>query len=109
MSSWKRACEVEAMEPGDMLRLETRPPIAVYRVDDEFFATAATCTHMESCLTEGYLDDDEVECALHAATFNVRTGKALSLPATVSLRTFDVSVEEDGVYVEIPDDVEDAE
>ena len=89
-----------------MLRLETRPPIAIYRVGDDFYATEATCTHMDSCLTEGYLDGDQVECSLHMARFCVRTGKALTLPATVALRTFKVEVEDDAVFVEGPADSE---
>ncbi len=97
-----RACSVADMNDGDMLRVETNPPAAVYRVGEEFYATEATCTHMESCLTEGYLDGDVVECALHGARFCVRTGRALSLPATIPLRVFKVSVSDDSVFLEIP-------
>ena len=101
MNDMIRACSTSEMADGDMRRLETSPPIAIYRVGDEFFATAATCTHMESCLTEGYLDGDVVECALHAATFCVRTGKALSLPATEPLQTFEVAVQGEDVLVRV--------
>lgn len=100
----KRVCAVSEMSDGDMRRVEVRPPIAVYRVEGKFFATAATCTHMESCLAEGYLDDDVVECALHGAKFSVRDGRALSLPATESLQTFPVQVSGGDVWVEVPDD-----
>lgn len=99
----KRVCSASEMSDGDMLRVEACPPIAIYRVDGEFFATAATCTHMESCLTEGYLDDDIVECALHGAKFNVRDGQALTLPAMEALQTFAVEVEGDDVYVAVPE------
>ncbi len=98
----QKACAASDLSDGDMLRLETRPPIAIYRVGDDFYATEATCTHMDSCLTEGYLDGDQVECSLHMARFCVRTGKALTLPATVALRTFKVEVEDDAVFVEVP-------
>lgn len=98
-----KACSVVDMADGDMLRVETRPPIAIYRVGDDFYATEATCTHMTSCLTEGYLDGDVVECALHMAKFCVRTGKALSLPATVPLRTFPTVVVDGEVLVNMPD------
>jgi nitrite reductase/ring-hydroxylating ferredoxin subunit len=100
----KRVCAASEMSDGDMRRMETRPAIAIYRVEGEFFATAATCTHMESCLTEGYLDDDVVECALHGAKFSVRDGRALALPATEPLQTFAVEVSGGDVYVEVPDE-----
>lgn len=99
-----RVCAMSDMSDGDMRRLEHRTPIAIYRVAGEFFATAATCTHMESCLTDGYLDNDIVECALHGAKFNVRTGRALALPATEPLRTFNVCLDADDVFVDLPDD-----
>lgn len=99
-----RICAVSEMTDGDMRRVNVRPPIAIYRVAGEFFATAATCTHLESCLTEGYLDDDVVECALHGAKFNVRDGRALALPATTPLQTFPLHVEGGDVYVEIQED-----
>lgn len=99
----KRICATSEMNDGDMWRVECHPPIALFRVEGEFFATAATCTHMESCLTDGYLDEDVVECALHGAKFNVRDGRALALPATTPLQTFPIHVESGVVYVEIPD------
>ncbi|WP_292023110.1 non-heme iron oxygenase ferredoxin subunit [Maritimibacter sp. UBA3975] len=96
---WKAFCAVDDLEDGDMRSFCHQPKIAIYRVGDEFLATGAICTHMESDLTEGYLDDDVVECALHAATFNVRDGRALSLPATEPLTTYPVRVE--GGMVEV--------
>ena len=99
-----RICAASEMSDGDMRRVEVRPPIAIFRVEGEFFATAATCTHMESCLTEGYLDDDVVECSLHGAKFSVRDGRALALPAMEPLQTFTVEVEGGDVYVEVPED-----
>lgn len=100
----QRVCAASEMVDGDMRRVEVRPPIAIYRVDGEFFATAATCTHMESCLTEGWLDDDVVECALHGAKFNVRDGRVLALPASEPLQTFAVEVADGDVYVQLPED-----
>jgi 3-phenylpropionate/trans-cinnamate dioxygenase ferredoxin subunit len=99
-----RICRASEMSDGDMRRVEVRPPIAIYRVEGEFFSTAATCTHMESCLTEGYLDDDIVECALHGAKFSVRDGRVVARPAVEPLQTFAVVVEDGDVYVELPEE-----
>lgn len=101
---WKAICAANDLQNGEMRSFCGNPRIAIYRVDDEFFATAATCTHMESDLTEGYLDGDVVECALHAATFSIRSGEALALPATEPLRVFDVKIEDNQVYVGLSDD-----
>nr|ART36372.1 C559 [uncultured bacterium] len=57
---------------------------------------------MESCLTDGYLDGDVVECALHMARFCVRTGRALTLPGTVPLQTFPVRLADAEIQVGLP-------
>ena len=69
-------------------------PIAVYHLEDgTFCATEAICSHQYALLTDGLLEGDLVECPLHAAQFNVRTGEALSDPAEVDLKTYEVRIE----------------
>lgn len=99
--AWVQACRVGDLGPGDMLRLDVEPPVAVFNVDGEFFAADDTCTHAESSLSEGYLEGDEVECVWHFARFCVRTGKAKSLPATRDLNTYEVRVEGGSVFVKL--------
>jgi nitrite reductase/ring-hydroxylating ferredoxin subunit len=52
-------------------------------------------------LSEGYVEGDEVVCALHEARFCLRTGRVLSPPATMPLRIYPVKIEGDDVMVEI--------
>ena len=95
-----KVCEANALKPGEALKFEAPRAIALFRVDDEFFATDDTCTHAQSSLSDGYIDGDVVECAFHGAKFCVRTGKVLSLPATQPLKTFSVKVEDGSVFVD---------
>lgn len=90
---------------GEMRAVATEPPVALYRLDDGYVATADTCTHMYSSLCDGYLDGDVVECVLHMATFSVRSGAALTLPATQALRTFPVREVDGVVSVEVDEDM----
>ena len=83
------------------MTLDVDPPVAVWNVDGEFFATDDTCTHEKYSLTAGYLDGCEAECALHWAKFDVRTGAALCLPATRSLATYPVMVDHGEVFVDL--------
>lgn len=76
-------------------------PIAIWNVDGNFYATTDICSHEESSLSEGELEGEIVECALHGARFNVRTGKVLSLPAVVGIQTYPVRVTGDDVEIEI--------
>jgi len=100
--SWVRACAVADIEPGDALVVTADPRVAVFNVDGEFLATADTCTHAESSLADGYLEGDQVECSWHMARFCLRTGAALTLPATEPLATFRTQVRGDEVFVELP-------
>lgn len=95
-----KVCSSEDLAEGDILRFEGGPePILVCNVGGEFFATQDTCTHDEWALSDGYLEDDIIECTLHWAKFCVRTGKVKALPASVPLRTFEVRVEGNAVLV----------
>ncbi|MGH7156344.1 MAG: non-heme iron oxygenase ferredoxin subunit [Acetobacteraceae bacterium] len=78
--------------------------IALYHLaGNEYRATGNICTHEYAQLSDGWLEDGQIECCLHAARFDVRTGKALSAPAEVDLPVFDVKVEGDDLLVRIPD------
>jgi 3-phenylpropionate/trans-cinnamate dioxygenase ferredoxin subunit len=82
--------------PGEGRRVDADPPIAVWNVGGVLYATDDTCTHAQASLSDGYLDEDLVECPFHSALFCVRTGEPVSPPATVPLRTYLVEVDEDG-------------
>ena len=75
--------------------------IALCRLDDDFFAIDNICTHEHACFTDGFIDDDEVECPLHQARFQIRTGKAMSAPATEDLRTYRVMRRGDHIFVKL--------
>lgn len=100
MSEFVTVARVGDLEPGEMKMVRIgRQRIAIYNVDGEIFATDDTCTHEEASLTEGELYGDVVECPLHGAAFNVRTGEVEAFPAVVDLPTFPVRVEGDEIQV----------
>ena len=75
--------------------------LAVYNIGGEFFATDDECTHGAASLAEGILEDDVIECTLHFGAFNVKTGKAVSAPCFVPLRTYKVAVKDGQVFVDL--------
>jgi nitrite reductase/ring-hydroxylating ferredoxin subunit len=85
------------------LRVDVDPPVALFRVGEQIYATADSCTHEEWSLgEEGELEGFEVTCSLHLARFDIRTGRPLCLPATRALRTYTVMVEDGEVYIAEP-------
>ncbi len=77
----------------------TGDDVAVFHDEGEFFALDDTCTHQEASLAEGWVEDGEVECPLHAARFSLRTGEALSLPAVRGARCHRVEVRDGEVWL----------
>ena len=96
-----RVCTVDELPEGEARRLDTSPPIAVFRAEGSFYAIDDTCTHQEASLADGYLEGLEVECPLHAACFDLRTGEPSGPPATRPVRTHEILVD-DGVIFVVP-------
>jgi 3-phenylpropionate/trans-cinnamate dioxygenase ferredoxin subunit len=77
--------------------------VAMFRIGNEVFAIGDRCSHAEASLAEGEVFDHDVECPRHGSEFDLRTGKALSLPATRAVPTYPVSIEDGTVYLMIED------
>jgi 3-phenylpropionate/trans-cinnamate dioxygenase ferredoxin subunit len=74
--------------------------ICVTRVGDEVFAINDVCSHSDASLSEGEIIDFKIECWLHGAEFDLRTGEALSPPAVAPIKVYPVIVDGDSVTVE---------
>jgi 3-phenylpropionate/trans-cinnamate dioxygenase ferredoxin subunit len=75
--------------------------ICVARVGEEVFAIDDTCSHSDASLSEGDVSGFKIECWLHGAEFDLRTGDALTPPAVAPLKTYGINVDGDSVTVEI--------
>jgi 3-phenylpropionate/trans-cinnamate dioxygenase ferredoxin subunit len=75
--------------------------ICVARVGAEVFAISDTCSHSEASLSEGDILGFKIECWLHGAEFDLRTGEALTLPANIPAKTYPVIVTEDTVQISV--------
>lgn len=71
--------------------------------ENEWYAIDDMCTHDGGPLGEGELLGYEIECPRHGAHFDVRTGEALTLPATRPVNAYKVHVEGNQVFVELPE------
>jgi nitrite reductase/ring-hydroxylating ferredoxin subunit len=76
-----------------------RERVLLANVDGEFYALRDACGHRQEPLSKGTLEGHVVECPLHFATFDVRTGKLLSGPVAEDVPTYEVEVNDDTVYV----------
>ena len=94
--------KLDQLESGKPVKLEKAgKSICVTRVGDLVFAIDDTCTHAEASLSEGDVSGFKIECWLHGAEFDLRTGEVITLPATIALATYPVRIEANSVTVEI--------
>jgi 3-phenylpropionate/trans-cinnamate dioxygenase ferredoxin subunit len=74
--------------------------VSVFHTDaGDLYAIDDTCTHQDASLADGWLEECWIECPLHAAVFDLRTGEADGLLAREPVRTHHVLVQEEQVYV----------
>ncbi|HWJ73930.1 MAG TPA: non-heme iron oxygenase ferredoxin subunit [Kaistia sp.] len=103
--TWTRLFPAEDLAPGMMVGVEVgEHKLAICNVRGTFHATQNVCTHAFAILSDGWLDDDIIECPLHGGRFEVETGRAVREPAEERLIVYPVRVAADGVEVLLPED-----
>ena len=73
--------------------------VAVFRLDDGYYAIEDVCTHDGGPVAEGPLEGDIIECPRHGAKFNVKTGAVVAMPATSPVPTYTVRIQGDDIQV----------
>lgn len=91
-------------DPGSIVVEVYGRMIALFHVDGQFWALDDRCTHDGGPLAEGPLEGHVVICPRHGARFDIRDGRALTMPATGTTVTHEVQVEGDEVRVRLRDD-----
>ncbi len=95
------------LAPGEMKFVAIdRERVMLANVDGQFYALRDVCGHRNAPLSRGRLDGHIVECPLHFAQFDVRTGKLVDGPVSADVQVYEVLVEGDTVFVKrrSPDD-----
>ena len=98
-------CPVEELPPGHVkIVFAGSLAIGVYNLNGELFALEDRCSHDDGPLCEGDFDAEEgiAICPRHGANIDIRSGRALTLPAVEPVDTFPVRLEDGFVKVEVP-------
>jgi len=96
------AGSLEEIPPGEMKLVDAEPySVGVYNCGGELYALEDRCSHDDGPLCLGNWDAETCVafCPRHGASFDIRSGRALTLPAYLPVRTFPVRVEEGVVKV----------
>lgn len=102
MANWIKIAQVGQVDEDESLAIEVDgKQLALHHTEGEYFVTDNVCTHQYVLLSDGYIEDGCVECPLHQAQFDLRTGKAMCAPATVDIQTYQVKTEGEDILVEL--------
>ena len=88
------------LAPGEMKFVAVdRERVVLANVDGALYALRDMCGHRNAPLSRGRLTGCLIECPLHFAQFDVRTGKLVDGPVSTDIAVYKVRVEDDIIYV----------
>ncbi len=92
--------EVGDLAPGAMKFVAVdRERVVLANIDGAFFALRDVCGHRSAPLSRGQLTGCLIECPLHFAVFDMRTGKYVDGPFSADVPVYDVLVEAGTVHL----------
>ena len=93
MPEWINVFNVNALMNGENSVIDVDgTEVAVFKIDDEFYAIEDVCSHDGTEIASGELDGDEIICPRHGARFCVKTGAVKSAPAYEDIHSYPVRI-----------------
>ena len=97
---WAPVCDVDELNDGETLRVNRNGNIiAIAKQKGEVYAFQEFCTHRYGPLSEGKLQDHQVECPWHRSCFDIRSGKVTAGPAKIDLKTYSTTIRAGKIFV----------
>ena len=104
MSDFVRVAHVDELSPGTRKLIDFEAvTVALFNINGQLYCIEDVCTHDGGPVAEGALKGHTIACPRHGAEFDVRDGRALSMPAVVAVPTYEVKVEGEDIYIASPD------
>ncbi|HEY9424055.1 MAG TPA: non-heme iron oxygenase ferredoxin subunit [Microterricola sp.] len=97
-----RICALDELETNQAVKVDI-DGVSIALVKDaagEVFAIGDTCTHGDISLSEGFVEDDTLECWAHGSQFSLRTGKPITLPAYEPVPVYKVDLVDGDIYID---------
>jgi 3-phenylpropionate/trans-cinnamate dioxygenase ferredoxin subunit len=76
--------------------------IVIFNIAGGYYAIADVCSHDDGPVGDGELSGYEITCPRHGASFDVRTGQVLSLPAIVDIPAYPVRLVDGQIQIGLP-------
>jgi len=103
--SFKEIARKSDLKNGEMkaYKIDDENNVLLCRINDEFSAVGASCTHYGAPLEEGVLQGETIICPWHHACFHAKTGNLLEPPAMDALPRYELKTEGDSIKILVPD------
>ncbi|CAB3762091.1 non-heme iron oxygenase ferredoxin subunit [Paraburkholderia humisilvae] len=102
MTQWLDAAAFDEIEDEDVMRFDHGGhTYAIYRVEDNVYASDGLCTHEHVQLSDGLVMGHVIECPKHNGRFDVRDGRPLCAPVCEKLKTYPAKVEGGRILIEV--------
>ncbi len=101
--SFVRVCSIDDLPTVGAVQAEVAGQrVAIVRDSaGDIHAIDDTCSHANVSLSEGDVEDGEIECWLHGSRFDLRSGNPTGLPATAPIAVYPVKIDGDDVFVSV--------
>ena len=100
MGEFVRVASVGDLEDDETMQVDVGDEqVLLARLGGEFYAIGEECTHEGGPLSQGWVEEGQVECPLHGAQFDLKSGDFTAPPASDPVKSYPVRVEGDDVLV----------
>ena len=100
MGEFVRVASVNDLEDDETMQVDVGDEqVLLAKLGGEFYAIGEECTHEGGPLSQGWVEDGQVECPLHGAQFDLKSGGFTAPPASDPVKSYPVRVEGDDVLV----------
>ncbi|MFY9300397.1 MAG: non-heme iron oxygenase ferredoxin subunit [Candidatus Nitrosotenuis sp.] len=102
MGKWIKACAQSQLGTNQMLSFDFEgKKILIANLGGKIYATDRICTHEEADLSSGFLSEEGIRCPLHLSVFNLENGVPQNPPAEAPLKTYNIKIDQNEIYVEV--------
>ena len=102
MSEWIPTVKFDDIDDEDVVRFDhAGKTFAIYRVEDQAYASDGLCTHEKVHLCDGLVMEHVIECPKHNGRFDIRDGRALGAPVCVNLKTWPARIADGQIQIEV--------
>jgi len=77
-------------------------PLVIFNIAGQFFAIGDVCSHDDGPVGDGDIEGDNIVCPRHGGEFEIKSGKAVQMPAVVDIPAYAVKVVDGMIQVGIP-------